>query len=100
MGGLFAVPTIQFSDEIGKVQHLDHGEMTRIFLEQLLLLVNSYRKSAIVSTVARWVELPGSPTVESFAEPFDALLFILFDMFAKFLMARHVLECMWCFQKV
>jgi hypothetical protein len=36
--------------------------------------------------------VPGAPTVESFVEPFEALVFVLFDMLTGFLIARLFLE--------
>jgi hypothetical protein len=37
--------TIQLGDEICEMKHFYHGEVTRIFLQELLLLVLSYRMS-------------------------------------------------------
>jgi len=63
------------------MQHSDHGEVPRILGEQLLLLVNCYAESVLGSRHPGFaLAIPGSPTVESFVDPFEALAFILFDI--------------------
>jgi hypothetical protein len=64
------------------MQHSDHREVSRILCEKLLLLVNCYEKSVLGPQLPSLAmgNIPGSPTVESFVEPFEALALILFDI--------------------
>ena len=69
------------------MQHLDHGEMAGFSLKQLLLLVFFPSISAITHTCKMMETVPGAATVESFVDPFEALVLVLFDMFARLLSA-------------
>ena len=64
------------------MQHSDHGEVSRILRQKLLLLVNCYEKSGSSPQVPSLAmgNVPGSPTVESLVEPFEALALVLFDI--------------------
>jgi hypothetical protein len=65
------------------VQHLDHRKMSRVCLQQFLLLVHSYSMSVICDwqkSRMRMGNVPGSPTVESFVGPFEALVLDLLDI--------------------
>jgi hypothetical protein len=72
--------TIQFSDKISQVEHFNHGKMGVIVREQLLLFVNSFKRSdtALSSSYERYI--PGSPIVDSFAEPFEAVALVRLDI--------------------
>jgi hypothetical protein len=57
--------------------------MSRVCLEQFLLLVHSYSMSVIgdwQKSRTRMGNVPGSPTVEFFGGPFEALVLDLLDI--------------------
>lgn len=76
--------TVELGDEISEMEHLDHGEMARVLLEELLLLVLCALGSALDLLWKAAGNIPGTATA-AFVGPFEAFVFVRFDILLQLL---------------